>query len=119
MNAPAYIDSSLQRVKDALDIWAEWMQQDDTKLGYPSKSSVIVSGGNSWGNFCEDHEYEVEATMARAVDAILDCMPLNQKDAVFHFHIAAVFTPRRTVIEDDYSDALLSLEVGLRKRGLI
>jgi hypothetical protein len=30
-----------------------------------------------------------------------------------------VFTPRRTVIEDDYSDALVAVEVGLRKRGLL
>jgi hypothetical protein len=119
MNAHAYIDTTAQRVKEALDIWAEWMQQDDTKLGYPSKSAVILSGGGAWGSFGDDLEDEVDGTMARAVDAILEGMPLSQKNAVFHFHIAAVFTPRRTLIEDDYADALVSVEVGLRKRGLV
>jgi hypothetical protein len=119
MNAPAYIDTTAQRVKDALDVWAEWMQQDDTTLGYPSKSVGILSGGDAWGNFCEDHEHEVDSAMAKAVDAIIEGMPLSQKNAVFHFHIAAVFTPRRTMIEDDYQDALGFLEIGLRKRGFV
>jgi hypothetical protein len=119
MNAPVYIDSTLQKVKDALEVWAEWMQQDDTKLGYPSKSAVILSGGGAWGSFGEDLEAELDNTMANAVDAIVEGLPLSQKNAVFHFHIAAVFTPRRTVIEDDYSDALVAVEVGLRKRGLL
>jgi hypothetical protein len=119
MNAHAYIDATAQRVKEALDIWAEWMQQDDTKLGYPSKSAVILSGGGAWGSFGDDLEAEVDSTMARAVDAIMEGMPLSQRNAVFHFHIAAVFTPRRTLIEDDYADALVSVEVGLRKRGLV
>jgi hypothetical protein len=115
----AYVDTTLQKVKDALEVWAEWMQQDDTKLGYPSKSAVILSGGGAWGSFGEDLEAELDNTMANAVDAIVEGLPLNQKHAVFHFHIAAVFTPRRSVIEHDYEDALMSLEVGLRKRGLV
>lgn len=35
------------RLLELLDLWALWMQAPSTKLGYPSKSLGMVSGGES------------------------------------------------------------------------
>ena len=115
---PAKIPDTLDRVKDALDVWAEWMQRDETRgsLGYGS-TQVFESGGSvsSW----EDFERRVETNLAINVNAILEDLPLHQQQAVFHFHIAAVFTAKRTWIEDDYADSIEKLTIWLNRRGLL
>jgi len=115
---PSQIPDTLYKVKDALDVWAEWMQRDSTRgsLGY-GRGSVFESGGSvsSW----EDFERKVETNLAINVNAILEDLPLNQQHAVFHFHIAAVFTPQRTRIEDDYADAVEKITIALNRRGLL
>lgn len=118
---PAIADTTAQRVKDALTIWAAWMEKDNTRarLGYPYMSTGFKSGGGAWGTFFEDNEYESDKTIAMAVNAILEDMPLQQQHAVFHFHVAAVFKPQRTKIEDDYADAVVVIEIQLNRRGLL
>jgi hypothetical protein len=113
---PAKIPDTLDRVKAALDCWAEWMERDNTRLGY-GRTQVFSSGGSvsSW----EDFERKVETNLAINVNAILEDLPLNQQHAVFHFHVAAVFTPKRTNIEDDYADAIEKITIGLNRRGLL
>ncbi|HYD34448.1 MAG TPA: hypothetical protein VD999_00070 [Vitreimonas sp.] len=117
---PSQIPDTLDTVKSHLNIWAAWMERDDTRsrLGYPSRSVGFSSGG-AWGSFIEDNEYQLDKTIAHAVDAILEDMDLRLKHAIFHFHIRAVFKPRRTKIEDDYAEAIDVLEAGLLKRGLL
>lgn len=114
---PAYADDTLIKVKDALNVWAAWMERDHTKarLGYPYMSTGFINGG-SWGNFCEDNEYQDDKLTAETVNAILEDMPDNQQTAIFYFHVAAVIKPRRTKVEDDYADALIAIEIGLRAR---
>jgi hypothetical protein len=116
MSLAIKIPDTLEKVKDALTIWAAWMERDNTKLGYGHVTG-FQSGGSvsSW----EDFERKVENNLAINVNAILEDLPLHQQHAVFHFHIAAVFTPRRTRIEDDYADAVDVLAVALNRRGLL
>jgi hypothetical protein len=116
MNAPLAIMSTLDKVKDALYVWAESMRRDDHDLGFNGKSSVFSSGGlKMW----DELENSADSITASAVEAIMEGMPTNQTCAVHHFHLAAVYKPRRTRIEDDYADALVSLEIGLRRRSLL
>lgn len=117
MNAPLRITDNERKVKDALDIWAEWMSRDNSQelgygrcMGFDAPSTV-----SGW----DDFEHKVDKNMAINVQAILEGLPQSQQDAVFHFHIAAVIYPRRTRIEDDYGNALMALEIGLRRRGLL
>jgi len=109
--------TSQDKVKDALSVWADWMRDDNTKLGFPSQSIGISSGGSvsSW----EDLELSLDIGIARAVDAILEGVSNSQRLAVHHFHLAAVWRSNRTNIEDDYANALMVIEFGLRRRGLI
>lgn len=121
MNAPQIISDIERKVKDALDVWAEWMEVDEekNKLGYPSHSLVMLSGGGTWGSFVEDQEEEQENQLARAVYAIYVELPHPQQLAIDHFHLAAVWRSNRTNIEEDYADALMAIQCGLRKRGML
>lgn len=116
MNNPAFADNTLLRVKEALDVWSHWIRRDDANLGYPDHSAGFTYGNL---NSFEDMTYELDNTVANAVDAIIDGLSLSQKLAVYHFHLSAVWRSNRTRIEDDYADALMIIELGLRKRGLV
>lgn len=113
----AHIDDTDRRVKDALDIWANYMRHDRTVNGYANKSSGFISGG-SVSNF-EDLEYSVDIAMAKAVEAILDGLTISQRLSVHHIHLAAVWSSNRTCLEDDYANALICIEIGLRKKGFV
>jgi hypothetical protein len=118
---PSKIPDTLSRVKDALNVWAADQLRDNTrsKLGYPKRATGFAAGSGAWGHWIEDNEYESDKTIAMAVNAILEDMPLHQQHAVFHFHVAAVFKPQRTKIEDDYADAVVVIEIQLNRRGLL
>jgi hypothetical protein len=115
---PAKIPDTLDRVKEALEIWAEDMKHGGVKLGFPSRSIGFSSGG-SWGHGYDDLEETVDRNTAKAVEAILEGLTISQRLAVHHYHLAAVWTSRRTRLEDDYADAIMAVEIGLRKRGLL
>lgn len=119
MNSPQIITDIERKVKDALDVWAEWMSRDDEKLGYPSHSLVVLSGGGAWGNYIEDQEIELDRKTAEAVDALYDSLTHSQQIAIDHFHLAAVWKSNRTDIADDYAKAIARIGSGLRDRGLI
>ncbi len=44
----------IDRLKQILDDWARWMHAPSTKLGYPSKSLGMISGGESTSDAFED-----------------------------------------------------------------
>jgi hypothetical protein len=114
---PAYADDTLQKVKDALEVWADYMRHDNSTSGYRKKSSGFHIGGgiDNW----EDLEYSVDINQARAVEAILEGCTVSQRLSVHHYHLNAVWTSRRTNILDDYAEALMAVELGLKKRGLL
>jgi hypothetical protein len=118
MNNALRITDNEAKVKDALQLWAEWMQQDrlESSLGYGRCVGFDGSGNVSgW----DDFERRVEKNMAINVQAIYEGLKHPQQLAIDHFHLAAVWRSNRTNIEDDYASALLAIEIGLRRRGLI
>jgi len=44
----------IDRLKQILDDWALWMHAPSTKLGYPSKSLGMISGGESTSDAFEE-----------------------------------------------------------------
>lgn len=106
------------KVKDALNVWADWMKRDrqEELLGYGRCVGFAAGGGtSSW----EDFERNVENNMAVNVQAIYDGLKHPQQMAIDHFHMSAVWKPQRYTIEDAYSEALIAIEIALRRRGLI
>jgi len=57
------------------------MKSDNHKLGYPSKSIGMSSGGAS-GSF-DDMYDEVEDDNIRTVDAVIHSLPKDQQEAIY------------------------------------
>jgi hypothetical protein len=112
------INDNEAKVKEALQVWSEWMEQDQTEnaLGY-GRCVGFDSGGSVSG--WDDFERKVDKNMAINVQAIYEGLKHPQQVAIDHFHLAAVWKSNRTNIEDDYAGALVAIEIGLRRRGLI
>jgi hypothetical protein len=73
----------IDRLKQILDDWALWMHAPSTKLGYPSKSLGMISGGESTSDAFEEMVSEMDITNVRTIDAIISSLPSDQKDAVY------------------------------------
>lgn len=117
MNRPQIITDNEQKVKDALEVWADWMRGSGIDLGYGSPMG-FESGGSAISSW-EDFEHRVDKNMAINVQAIYEGLPPYQQMAIDHFHLSAVYTFRRRNILEDYGNALIAMEVGLRGRLLI
>jgi len=73
-----------QRLSWHLANWADYMKQDTHKLGYPSKSLMIASGGGSSDDEFEIMCDEVDTKCAQALDSIIDSITKPQRTAINH-----------------------------------
>lgn len=71
----------MNRLLELLDKWKLYMRSDNHRLGYPSKSIGISSGGAS-GSF-DDMYDEVEDDNVRTVDAVIHSLPKDQQQAIY------------------------------------
>jgi hypothetical protein len=71
----------MNRLLELLDKWKLYMRSDNHKLGYPSKSIGMSSGGAS-GSF-DDMYDEVEDDNIRTVDAVIHSLPKDQQQAIY------------------------------------
>lgn len=105
----------MEAVVGILTDWANWMKGYSPNLGYPSHSMMLSSGGNS--STFEDMCDAADAQRNHAVDSCVDDLPPNQKAAIYHRYLAAVFRLR------DYEGSLVSaheaLDVSLRGKGMM
>lgn len=116
MNLPQIITDNERKVKDALEIWANWMQRPNKGLGYGRCMGFDgVSNTSGW----DDFEHKVDKNMAINVQAIYEGLRQPQQIAIDHFHLSAVWRSNRGSLEDDYATALVAMEIGLRRRGMI
>lgn len=108
-----------ERIKYYLLLWTNWQRSNkseiNTMLGYPSQCLLLVGGGSS--SF-EDMADDAESRAASIVDSIINDMPTNERIAIHHFNLAAVWRSNRINLEDCYANALELLEAGLNKKGL-
>ena len=85
----------IDRLKQILDDWARWMHTPSNRLGYPSKSLGMISGGESTSDAFEEMLSEMDMTNVRTIDAIISSLPSDQKDAVYSRYL-------KTSKYDDY-----------------
>lgn len=105
------------KIKDALEIWADWQRHgSDNKLGY---GRCVGFEGASNVSGWDDFEHKVDKNMAINVQAIYEGLTQFQQIAIDHFHLSAVWRSNRDSLEEEYSNALMCMEIGLRRRGLI
>ncbi|NBW28894.1 hypothetical protein EBR37_00735 [bacterium] len=73
----------IDRLKQILDDWALWHKTPSHRLGYPSKSLGMISGGESTSDAFEDMVGQMDMTNVRTIDAIIDSLPSKQKEAIY------------------------------------
>lgn len=72
----------IQRLIVLLEDWSGWMKHDSHKLGYPSKSLGIASGGESSEAF-DDMVGEADSKNIKTMNAIINSLPREQREAVY------------------------------------
>jgi enoyl-[acyl-carrier-protein] reductase (NADH) len=73
----------IDRLLELLDKWRLFMRSDNHKLGYPSKSLGMSSGGESSYDAFDEMYEDVESDNIRTVDAVIHSLPKDQKDAIY------------------------------------
>jgi len=80
---------SMERLLSILDDWALWMKSDNHKLGYPSKSIGMSSGGESTSESFAEMCSAQDMSNLRTIDAIIHSLEQGQQDAIYAKYLGA------------------------------
>lgn len=72
----------IERLMVLLEDWSTWMKHDTHRLGYPSKSLGIASGGESSEAF-DDMVGEADSKNTKTINAIINSLPREQREAIY------------------------------------
>lgn len=107
------------RVDYWLTQWAAWHRHDQPRLGYPSRSAVLVSGGESrrGDEWEEDETRKFWGRNCQIMEALINGLPQGQRTAVNAFYLTVgVEVPNAEQIVATASESLL---IGMNARGVI
>jgi hypothetical protein len=79
----------MERLLSILDDWALWMKSDNHKLGYPSKSIGMSSGGESTSDAFEEMCSAQDMSNVRTLHAIIHSLEKPQQDAIYTKYLGA------------------------------
>lgn len=106
-------------VESLLEQWAIWHATDtDVDIGYPSKTPGFSAGGiHSFEDLCD----RADQAAMRAVDAAVSSLPHAQAAAVLMKYgiCATVFRFPRGNYDQLLEDAMIALEIMLRRKGFL
>lgn len=74
---------TLERLLVILEDWKIWMKSDNHRLGYPSHSLGISTGGES-SNVFEDMVDQSDNKNVQTINAIINSLPKEQRESVYH-----------------------------------
>ena len=80
---------SMERLLSILEDWARWMKSDNHKLGYPSKSIGMSSGGESTSEAFEEMCSAQDMSNVRTIDAIIHSLDSSQQQAIYAKYLGA------------------------------
>ena len=98
-----------------LEIWQEYMQSHDSKLGYKKKSSGFLTGGI---HSVEDWEEEGDIKSAQIVDKCIDDLSPIQRTAINVRWLGEKTLINPIMIDVHYGAALSKLSTKLQEKGL-
>lgn len=107
----------MQRLEWHLGNWADYMKAPTHRLGYPSQSMCIASGGESCVDAFEVMCEEVDMQSAQSIDAMIDSLKAPQRTAINHVWLKVKH--HYPTQDMDYEDGINALLVLVEKRGLI
>ena len=80
---------SMERLLSILEDWSLWMKHDTHKLGYPSKSIGMSSGGESTSEVFEEMCSAQDMSNVRTIHAIVHSLEQGQQDAIYAKYLGA------------------------------
>lgn len=98
-----------------LDNWAQYMR-DGGLEELDCKAADIWSG--AFIVTFDEMADNMEQRCAMAFDALVGGLPIDERIAVHHVHLGAVFRLKRQSMDDVYKRARLGLSEGLGRRGI-
>lgn len=101
-----------ERLDWLLDNWAAWMRGGRYARGLPTKSPGLRTQS---GNDFEGMVADVDVRLARAIDAIIDSLPMPERTAVHHAKLASVWRLRGDIYAIHQSARRMIREL-MRKR---
>ena len=79
----------MERLLSILEDWGRWMDWDNHKLGYPSKSIGMSSGGESTSEVFEEMCSAQDMSNIRTIHAIIHSLEQGQQDAIYTKYLGA------------------------------
>jgi hypothetical protein len=73
----------MERLLSILDDWKVYMKSTNTRLGYPSKSLGMSSGGESTKDEFEHMVNAMDQSNIRTLDAIIHSLDQGQQQAIY------------------------------------
>lgn len=116
--APVPLVDVKERVDWHLENWAGWMHARDTHQDFPPKSPGLMGGGGESVETFEIMCDSEDTKCAEIVDSIIDGLPIHERMALEHVHLAAVFRYKRMDMETVYLTARRHVAWTLRARGV-
>ena len=74
---------TMERLLSILDDWKVYMKSTNTRLGYPSKSLGMSSGGESTKDEFEHMVNAMDQSNIRTLDAIIHSLDQGQQQAIY------------------------------------
>ena len=107
------------RLEYQLENWRDsyFRGEAGSELGYPRKCMLAVSGSAGAIDAFDIECDKVDIACAETMDALIDSLPSNQRCAVHHKWLNAVYSLRD--MEGSYLDALENLMLMADRRGLV
>jgi len=73
----------LGRLLCILDDWAKWMKKDSHRLGFPTKSSFLSSGGESSHDAFEVMIEKADKNNVITINAVVHSLPKAQRQSIY------------------------------------
>lgn len=109
------------RVNYWLTEWARWMRRPEQKLGYPKRTLGLVGGGESqrWDDWAWEGESEAWERNCRAIDALIQDLPVAQNCAIQHLYLGTVWRFPRDNASELLNRAEAELLRGMNARAIL
>ena len=108
---------TIERLMWHLSNWRDWMQHDKHRLGYPSKSLMIASGGGSSDDEFESMCNEADSHCASVINSVIDSISKPQQTAINHQWLGVVHCyPTQELDLDEAYTAIIKIAV---RRGIV
>ena len=103
-------------ILEILDVWSNWHKHQPLKLGYPSKSLAIASGGvNCW----DDVEQGVDTWIAGETESAINDLPPDQYIVIHRQYVNERLQTNQIVSGQLLTKAHETITSTLRRKGVV